>query len=86
MDTVTESRHKCLFCRMNTTLQFLRLNVCAICRDQVYDFLWVSVVQAIVTVVFALGGLFFIMEEVLLFAVLIIVKHRFPPPWQGKHS
>ena len=85
MHTVTESRHKCLFCRMNTTLRFLRLDVCEICRDQVYDFLWVSVVQAIVTVVFALGGLFFIMEEVLLFAVLVIVKHRFPPPWQGEH-
>ena len=85
MDTVTSSQHKCLFCRMNTTLRFLRLNVCEICRDQVYDFLWVSVVQAIVTVVFALGGLFFIMEEVLLFAVLIIVKHRFPPSWQEEH-
>ena len=86
MDTVTESRHKCLFCRMNTTIRFLRLNVCAICRDQVYDFLWVSVVQVIVNVVFQLGGLVFIVEEVLLFAVLVVVKHRLPPPWQKEHT
>ena len=82
MKTVTESQHKCLFCRMNTTLQFLRLNLCEICRDQVYDFLWVSVVQALVVVVFQLGALFFIVEEILLFVVLVFVKHRFPPPWQ----
>lgn len=86
MDTVTDSRHKCLFCRMDTTLRFLRLHVCEICRDQVYDFLWVSVVQVIVNVVFELGGLIFIVEEVLLFVVLVVVKHRFPPPWQGQHS
>ena len=82
MNTVTETQHKCLFCRMNTTLKFLRINVCEICRDQVYDFLWVSVVQAIVAIVFQLGGLVFLVEEVLLFVVLVIVKHRFPPPWQ----
>jgi hypothetical protein len=48
----------------------------------VYDFLWVSVVQALVVVVFQLGALFFIVEEILLFTVLVFVKHRFPPPWQ----
>ncbi len=85
MDAVTESRHKCLLCRMNTTLHFLLLNVCEICRDQVYDFLWVSGVQALVTVTFDLGGLVFLVQEILLFLVLIIVKHRFPPPWQGEH-
>jgi hypothetical protein len=36
MNPVTEVHHKCLFCHMNTTLRFLRLNVCEICRDQVY--------------------------------------------------
>lgn len=82
METVTEKQHRCVFCRMSTTLRFLRLNVCEICRDQVYDFLWVSAVQALVSVVFALGVLFFLVEEVLLFGVLIFVKHRFPPPWQ----
>ena len=71
---------------MSTTLQFLRLNVCEICRDQVYDFLWVSLVQALVSVVFALGIMFFLVEEILLFGVLVFVKHRFPPPWQRGHS
>ena len=71
---------------MSTTLRFLRLNVCEICRDQAYDFLWVPAVQALVSVVFALGILFFLVEEVLLFGVLIFVKHRFPPPWQRDHS
>ncbi len=86
MDTVTESRHKCLFCRMNTTLRYMRLNVCEICRDQLYDFLWVSGVQALVTVAFDLGGLVFLVQEILLFLVLIIVKHRLPPPWQRDHA
>ena len=86
MDTVTESRHKCLFCRMNTTLRYMRLNVCEICRDQLYDFLWVSGVQALVTVAFDLGGIVFLVQEILLFLVLIIVKHRFPPHWQRDHA
>ncbi len=86
MDTVTESRHKCLFCRMNTTLRYMRLNVCEICRDQVYDFLWVSGVQALVTVAFDLGGIVFLVQEILLFLVLIVVKHRLPPPWQRDHA
>ena len=86
MDTVTESRHKCLFCRMNTTLRYMRLNVCEICRDQLYDFLWVSGVQALVTVAFDLGGIVFLVQEILLFLVLIIVKHRLPPPWQRDHA
>jgi hypothetical protein len=38
-----------------------------------------------VVVVFALGPLFFVVEEVLLFGVLIFVKHKFPPPWQRDH-
>ena len=86
METVTVKQHRCVFCRMSTTLQFLRLNVCEICRDQVYDFLWVSLVQALVSVVFALGIMFFLVEEILLFGVLVFVKHRFPPPWQRGHS
>ena len=85
MDTETEKQHRCVFCRMNTTLQFLRLSVCEICRDQLYDFLWVSGVQALVTLAFDLGGIVFLVQEILLFLVLIVVKHRFPPPWQGEH-
>ena len=86
MKTLTENQHRCLFCRMSTTLRFMRLNVCEICRDQVYDFLWVSAVQAFVTVAFGLGGMVFLVQEILLFLVLIIVKHRFPPPWQRDHA
>ena len=86
METTTESRRRCLFCRMSTTLRFMRLNVCDICRDQVYDFLWVSGVQAFVTIAFDLGGMVFLVQEVLLFFVLIVVKHRFPPPWQRDHA
>ena len=73
---------RCPFCRMPTELRFAGLPVCAICRDQLYDFLWVSAVQAVVAVAFSLGVLFFLVEEILLFAVLVFVKHRIPPPWE----
>ena len=85
MDKLTEKQPNCVFCRMTTTLRFLRLNVCEICRDQLYDFLWVSGVQALVAVVFHLGGMVFLVQEILLFLVLIVVKHRLPPPWQRDH-
>jgi hypothetical protein len=86
MNTEIAGQHKCPFCRMNTPHQFLRLHVCEICRDQLYDFVWVSAVQGFVVLVFALGPMFFLVEEVLLFVVLIFVKHRFPPPWQHDHT
>ena len=73
---------RCLFCRMATELRFVRLPVCPICRDPLYDFGWASGVQAIVTLAFGLGGVFFLVEEVLLFAALVFVKHRIPPPWE----
>ncbi len=86
METVTEKQRRCFVCRMSTTLRFLRLNVCEICRDQIYDFLWGSGVQALVTLAFNLGGMVFLVQEVLLFSVLVVVKHRLPPPWQRDHS
>lgn len=73
---------RCPFCRMQTELRFARMSVCPICRDQLYDFCWASVVQAIVAFAFGLGGLFFVVEEVLLFVALVFVKHRIPPPWE----
>ena len=73
---------RCPFCRMRTDLRFARIPTCAICRDQLYDFAWVSAVQLVVTVAFGLGGLFFLIDEVLLFAVLVFVKHRISPPWE----
>jgi hypothetical protein len=77
---------KCPFCRMQADGRFLRLSVCHICRDQLYDFLWASGVQAVVAVGFRLGGLVFLIEEILLFAVLVLVKHRVTPPWDRPHS
>lgn len=74
--------HRCLFCRMRTDLRFARVWVCPICRDQLYDFFWASAVQAIVTVAFGLGSLFFVAEEILLFTALVFIKHRIPPPWE----
>jgi len=38
--------------------------------------------QTYVVLVFALGPMFFIVEDVLLFTVLVLVKHRFLAPWQ----
>ena len=38
---------KCLFCRMATGLRVLRAPLCAICWEQVNDFIWVSFVQVV---------------------------------------
>jgi hypothetical protein len=55
------------------------------CRDQLYDFIWASGVQGVVTLAFDLGGIVFLVEEVLLFTVLVLVKHRVTPPWEKGH-
>jgi len=81
----TESSLRCLFCRMRTPHRFAGLPMCAICRDQSYDFLWASLVQALVAVVGGLSTFFFVIEEVLLFTVLVLVKHRIRPPWERAH-
>jgi hypothetical protein len=72
---------RCVFCRMPTTIRFLRLPMCGICRDQAYDFLWASGVQASLVAFGLISGLTFLLEELLLFAVLVLVKHRVHPPW-----
>jgi len=77
---------RCPFCRMPSMSRFLRIPVCAICRDQLYDFLWASAVQAAVVLAFGLGGLVFVVEEILLFFVLVLVKHRVTPPWEKGHE
>jgi hypothetical protein len=56
--------------------------MCPICRDQVYDFLWVSLVQTIVWLLGGIDGWFFVIDEILLFLVLVVVKHRVPVPWK----
>ncbi len=84
--SLSTKNKKCPFCRMQSTGRFLRISVCAICRDQLYDFVWASAVQAVVAVAFQLGGFVFLVEEVLLFLVLVLVKHRLTPPWEKGHS
>lgn len=75
---------RCWFCLMDTSLRWLRIPMCPICRDQVYDFLWVSAVQSVVWLVGGIDGWFFVIEECLLFFVLVIVKHRVPKPWKER--
>lgn len=68
----------CLFCRMRTGVQLFRVPVCPICRDQVQDFVWVSTLQGSLVLAGVLSGLQFMVEEVLLFGVLVLIKHRLP--------
>ena len=75
---------RCCFCFMQTSLRWLGIPVCPICRDQLYDFLWVSVVQTIVWLLGGIDGWFFVIDEILLFLVLVIVKHRLPAPWEQR--
>lgn len=70
---------KCLFCRMRTGVRILRIPLCAICKDQVHDFVWVSLIQSGLVVVGVMGGLLFVVDELLLFIVLVVVKHKMPP-------
>jgi hypothetical protein len=69
---------RCLFCRMHTGVRLFRIPVCHICRDQVQDFVWVSGIQAALVAVGFISGVQFAIEEILLFGVLVIVKHRLP--------
>ena len=69
---------KCPFCRMETRRRLFRVPLCAICLEQSNDFLWVSLVQVALLLAGAIDGLFFVIEEVLLFVVLIVIKHRLP--------
>ncbi len=69
---------RCLFCRMHTGVRLFRIPVCHICRDQVQDFVWVSGIQVALIAVGFISGVQFAIEEVLLFGVLVIVKHRLP--------
>ena len=70
---------KCVFCRMATGWRVLRMPLCAICWEQLNDFIWVSFVQVVLLALGVISGLFFVIEEVLLFVVLIVIKHRMPP-------
>ncbi len=69
---------RCLFCRMHTGVRLFRMPLCPICRDQMQDFVWVSAVQGSLVAAGFISGLQFAVEEVLLFGVLVVVKHRLP--------
>ena len=71
----------CVFCRMSTPDRFLGLLMCTICRDPSYDFLLVSGVQVLMAPIIGISGRQFMAQEVLMFVVLIFVKHRITPPW-----
>ncbi len=77
-------KFRCWFCRMPSPHRWLGIPVCGICRDQLYDFFWVSVVQTVVWLLGGIDGLFFVIDECLLFFVLIFVKHWVPPPWESR--
>ena len=64
--------------RMATGLRVIRAPLCAICWEQLNDFVWVSLVQVTLLAFGAINGLF-VIEEVLLFFVLIVIKHRVRP-------
>ena len=68
----------CPFCRMETRRRLLRLPLCPICLEQVNDFVWVSAVQLAFLMTGVIDGWFFVAEEVLLFFVLVGIKHRLP--------
>jgi hypothetical protein len=73
---------RCVFCRMPTPDRFLHVPMCPICRDQSYDFLLVSGVQVLMAPIVGISGLQFLSQELLMFFVLIFVKHRITPPWE----
>ncbi|MCH8302542.1 MAG: hypothetical protein IH912_07290 [Proteobacteria bacterium] len=49
-----------------------------------YDFLWVSLVQTLVWMFGGIDDWLFVINEALLFFVLIFVKHRVPAPWESR--
>lgn len=67
---------------MQTALRWLGIPLCPICRDQLYDFCWVSVIQTVIWLLGGIDGWFFVLDEILLFVVLVLVKHRLPAPWE----
>ena len=77
-ETVETQPWHCLFCRMRTGIRLFRIPVCGICRDQLQDFVWVSLIQGLLVAAGFISGLQFAVEEVLLFGILVLVKHRVP--------
>jgi len=63
---------------MSTGTRLFGLPVCTICQDQLQDFVWVSLVQGACVFLGWVNGIQFLVEEVALFGVLVLVKHRLP--------
>jgi len=63
---------------MRTGVRLFRIPVCTICRDQLQDFVWVSLVLLALVPTGFISGAQFMVEELLLFGVLVLVKHRLP--------
>jgi hydrogenase-4 membrane subunit HyfE len=61
---------------MHTGVRFFGVPVCCICRDQMQDFIWVSAIQGLLVAAGFISGLQFAVEEILLFGILVLVKHR----------
>jgi hypothetical protein len=77
-DTIDTKPWRCSFCRMHTGVKLFGIPVCQICQDQVQDFVLVSGILGALVASGFLSGLQFAVEEVLLFGVLVLVKHRLP--------
>ena len=73
---------RCLFCRMRTGVRLFGVPLCEICHDQAQDFFWVSLVLISLLPTGFISGLQFVVEEVLVFIVLVVVKHRLPSIFQ----
>jgi len=69
---------RCRFCRMSTGIRLFGIPVCPICQDQLQDFVWVSLIQGVCALIGWVNGIQFLVEEVALFGVLVLVKHRLP--------
>ena len=63
---------------MRTSVRLFRIPLCAICRDQLQDFVWVSLVLLALVPTGFISGTQFVVEELLVFGVLVLVKHRLP--------
>jgi len=69
---------RCLFCHMQTGVKLFQIPVCPICRDQFQDFILVSGLLGVLVAAGFISGLQFAVEEILIFGVLVLVKHRIP--------
>ena len=77
-ESVESQPWHCLFCRMRTGVRLFQMPLCHICQDQMQDFVWVSAIQGSLVAAGFISGLQFAIEEVLLFGILVLVKHRLP--------